>query len=912
MEQPTLHADPLPNGTNLGPYTILGRLGAGGMGEVYRAHDPKLKRDVAIKVLPLAFVDDPERLARFQREARVLASLNHPAIASIYGFEDSGHTHALVMELVEGPTLAERIRSAPIPVEEALAIAKQIAEGLEYAHERGIIHRDLKPANVKTTAGDSAKILDFGLAKAAEADRTPAELSNTSTLSQAATRAGTVLGTAAYMAPEQAMGKPADRRADIWAFGCLLYEMLTARMAFRGETTGETLAAVLRAEPDWSQLPAGTPSRLRLLLQRCLEKDPKQRLQAIGEARIAIQQILSGTADSEPARAPGLLPRWRQALPWLIACVAVLAAAGLAFFHPLQKPTVTDLVRFEIPVPEKATIAPGDGLALAPDGRKLAFKATGPDGVPRLWVRSLDSLDVRPLPGSEPAQTSVFFWSPDSQFLAFDAGGKLKKINLFSGSTEIVCNLTDAMLGGSWNSDGVIIFSEPPAGLMRVSANGGPASPLTFLDPSRNEVAHNFPSFLPDGRHFIYLRFTSRRGTSGIFVRSLDAKPGDPDVRELVATDMAGSFVPSEGAGRGYLLFIRDGELMAQTLDTRRLELTGEATVLTPRVGNFIDQGLFSASSNGVLAYRTSGEGGASRPTWFDRHGSLLGAIGKPANYLNVSLSPDGASAIVARVDSQNPAPDLWRLDFARGTSTRLTFGTHATLNAVWSPDGNRIVFPSSAQGPYDIHQRLASGAGSEETLLKSAKDKVPTSWSQDGRFVLYTETDPQTHDDLWVLPLKGDKQPFPFLRTEFNENSGRFSPDGHWIAYVSDESGRNEVYVRPFSPDSGGATPGPGGKWLISTGGGVDLRWGGDGKQLYYIAPDGKLMVVAILTRPTFAAGAPEVLFQIPSQASAFLNHIQWDVTRDGKRFLFLIPAPETVPVPFTVVLNWQAALLP
>jgi eukaryotic-like serine/threonine-protein kinase len=898
---------PLATGSRLGPYEILDPLGAGGMGEVYRARDAKLGRDVALKVLPEAFARDAERLARSQREAKVLASLNHPNIASIYGLEDSGATHALVMELVEGPTLADRIHSGPIPIDETLRIAKQICEALEYAHERGIVHRDLKPANVKVTNDDAVKVLDFGLAKALEGDASSIDIANSPTISRLATQAGVLLGTAAFMSPEQAKGKPVDRRADIWAFGCVLYEMLTGKMAFTGETVTDTLAAVIRAEPDWSQLPAGMPVRVRVLLQRCLQKDPKQRLQAIGDARISIDEVLAGAPDptSGAAAAPVLAPLWRRALPWALFAATLVSFAALAFVHFREKPIVAEAVRLEMPWPEKAIMAATGTFGLSPDGRQFAFFAAGPEGVQRLWIRSLDSLEARPLPGSESSVVAPFFWSPDSRYIAFDAGGKLKTIDISGGSAQTLCDVAQYAVGGSWNRDGVIIFGQSPGVIMRISANGGPASPLTSLDSSRGEIQHVLPSFLPDGRHFIYLRTSDKPENSGVYVGSLDARPGQQDSKRLLATAYGPAYVPSSDPGFGQVLFVRDGTLMAQSFDARQLEPVGDPIPMAEHLGSYRDFGFFSASANGVLVYRTGG-GGDSQFTWFDRQGKVLGTAGEQGLYRTPALSPDGRRAAVSLRDSQNGKLVLWLFDFSRGTSTRFTFGSSSATSPIWSPDGNRIIFMSKPSGVYDLYQKPANGATDEELLLKSSENKVPTSFSHDGRFLLYLSVDPKTKDDLWVLPLGGDKKPFPFLQTEFNEVDGQFSPDGRWVAYVSDESGRNEIYVRTFSPDSTAAASDTAGKWQVSYGGGTDPRWSADGKELYYMTPDWKLMAVEVTTNPVFQAGAAKLLFQAPQQTSVTVG----DYTVDGKRFLFLAPAGQTAPAPFTVVLNWQAGL--
>jgi Tol biopolymer transport system component len=901
-------------GNRLGPYEIVSAIGAGGMGEVYRARDAKLGRDVALKVLPEAFARDTDRMARFQREAKVLASLNHPNIASIYGLEDSGNTHALVMELVEGPTLADRIKRCPIPIDEALRIAKQICEALEYAHERGIVHRDLKPANVKVTADEAVKVLDFGLAKAIEGDASSMDVANSPTLSRMATQAGVLLGTAAYMSPEQAKGKAVDRRADIWAFGCVLYEMLTGKHAFDGETVTDTLAAVIKEEPDWSRLPAGTPIRVRVLLQRCLQKDPKQRLRDIGDARISLDEVLAGAPDASLAGASqAVVPRWHRTLPWAVAAAFAIAfaALGWVYLRGANTPAQTaELTRFEILVPEKTALAANGVFALSPDGRQLAFAATGSDGVQRLWIRSLDSLKARPLPGSESPAIPPFFWSPDSRYIAFQSGGKLKKIDISGGAAESLCDVSGYAVGGSWNRDGVIIFGSGNAGLMRVSANGGSATPLTTLDSSRKETDHGLPSFLPDGRHFIYLRLSSSPENNGVYIGSLDAKPDQQDSKRLVATDWGPAYAPSSDANMGQLLFVRDGTLIAQPFDARRLELSGEPVTVAEQVGNFLDGGFFSASANGALAYRT-GAGGASQLTWFDRQGKILGTVGEPAVlYYTLALSPDGTRTAASEFDTQNEIQALWLLDLSRGRNTRFTFGPSSSLFGTWSPDGGRIIFASNPSGVADLYEKLASGVEDEELLLKSSENKYPTSWSRDGRFLLYWTPDPQTRKyGLSVLPFEGDKKPFPFLRTDFNNYDGHFSPDGRWVAYVSDESGRSETYVRTFSPDSSGAATDTGGKWLISTDGGTDPRWRADGKELYYVALDGKVMAVEVAATPGFQASVPKILFQAPPQIDVTTPYL-WDVTADGKRFLFPAPAGQQGNAPFTVVLNWQAGL--
>jgi len=882
------------------------------MGEVYRARDTKLGREVAIKVLPEAFACDAERMARFQREAKVLASLNHPHIATIHGLEDSGAAHALVMELVEGPTLADRIKAGPIPIDEALRIAKQITEALEYAHERGIVHRDLKPANVKVTPDDSVKVLDFGLAKAIEGDASSTDIANSPTLTRMATQAGVLLGTAAYMSPEQAKGRPVDRRADIWAFGCVLYEILAGKMAFTGETVTDTLAAVLTKDLDWSLLPTKTPARIRVLLQRCLQKDQKQRLQAIGEARISLEEALLGAPEPASAAAPASAPIWRRSVPWVSgAIVGVLITGLLAWKLAHPEPAPAEMMRFEIPVPPKVTLAADNAFALSPDGRQLAFVAAGTDRVQRIWVRSLDSLQARPLPGTESTDPSESpLWSPDSRRIAFSTLRKLETIDLASGTVQILCDtLTSGTIGGSWNSDGVIIFSQGSI-IMRVPASGGAASPLT--SPYTSGERHFFPSFLPDGRHFIYLRMTGKSGDSGIYIGSIDVQPGKQDSGRLLAAGTQAVYVPSSDSNIGQLLFLTsDGTLMAQPFDARSLKLAGGAVPVAQQIGNVSTiYGLFSASANGVLAYRTD-SGGSQQLVWYDRQGKILSAAGEPTLYQDTALSPDGSKAVAGRFDPQDRSFALWMFDFSRRTSTRFTFGSFNAGEPIWSPDGKRIIFSANPTGIYDLYQKAADGATGEELLLKSSENKFPSDISRNGRFLLYYYGDPKAKDDLWVLPLQGDPKPFPFLRTEFNQADGHFSPDGRWVAYVSDESGSGtyEIYVRPFSSDSSAADVSRGGpKWQVSYGGGGEPRWSADGKELYYLTPDSKVMGVDVTTSPTFQAGTPKVIFQAPQQPDDFSG----SYTVDGKRFLLLAPAEQNsqAQLPFDVVLNWQSAL--
>ena len=883
------------SGTKFGAYEILAPLGAGGMGEVYRARDTNLNRAVALKILPALFTHDAERIARFRREAQVLASLNHPNIGSIYGLEESNNLWALVLELVEGPTLADRIKGGAVPLEEALAIAQQIAEAVAYAHEKGVTHRDLKPANIKITPEGTVKVLDFGLAKVLEE---PKQLdfdpSYSPTCSNPTTVEGMILGTAAYMSPEQAKGKPVDKRADIWAFGVVLYELLTGGHLFQRETVTDTLAAVLKDEPDWNRIPV----KVRPLLQHCLERDPKRRLRDVGDMHLLL----------EVASVP--LKIHRPWLAWSAATVFFMAVGALSLIHFREKPFVPPPVQFQISPP--GNLPQGDAFAVSPDGRHLAFAATGSDGVARLWIRDLQSLEVRALSDSYPVSVvhhrvvPPFFWSPDSRFIGFQAGRKLAKIEISGGPAQTLCDVHGIVVGGSWNRDGVIVFAENTRGLMQVSAAGGVASPLTTFDPSRKEVVHVLPSFLPDGRHFLYLRASRTAENSGIYVGSLNNKPEEQDSRRLLASTSGPVYVPSSDSDFGHVLFLRRGTLMAQPFDAHRLKLSGEAVQVAAQVGSFIDYGLFSASSNGVLVYR-SAVGQSYQLTWFDRQGRLLGTVAEPAGYNSMALSPDGRRVAASRTNPENtPNWDVWLIDVGRNTSTRLTYDQVRATFPVWSADGSSVIFGSIHENESNLYLKLASGAGDQRLLLKSpaAEDTYATSWSRDAHFLLFTVENRETKSDLWVLPLEGDHKPTPFLRTEFNESSGQFSPDGHWIAYTSDESGGDEIYVREFSSGSAQGSWGGASKWLISKGGGTDPRWRGDGKELLYVAPDGKLMSVDISVNHVFEAGAPKPLFRLPP------GFIGGDVTADGRSILVGVPLAQNASVPFTVVLNWQTSL--
>jgi predicted Ser/Thr protein kinase len=877
-------------GQRLGPYEILVPIGKGGMGEVYKARDTRMGRDVAIKISPERFSE------RFDREVRAVAALNHPNICHLY---DVGPNY-LVMELVEGPTLAERIQQGAIPLEESLAIARQIADALEAAHEQRIVHRDLKPANVKVKPDGTVKVLDFGLAKMddpPEAGRT--ENSPTLTLGAAATRVGVILGTVAYMPPEQARGKRVDKRADIWAFGVVLYEMITGQRLFEGETVSDTLIEVATKEPDWGRIPAAPGRNVQRLLRRCLEKDPKRRLRDIGEAWFLLEEV--GLAPGLPdAQAHGLR-HWMW--PGVAALLFVIAAP-VFFIHLREKPPVAEVVRFQIPGPEANSFLPSP--VLSPNGRMIAFSARGPAGDNMVWVRSLDAHDARAFPGTEDA-TDRFFWSPDSRFIGFAAHGKLKKVVASGDPPQTLCDIPGGFFtGGAWSRKGVIIFGSQGHGLMRVSEFGGTPSPLTLLDSS-HENSHSNPAFLGDGRHFVYQRNSGSAENSGLYLGTLDASPEQPSSKRPIAPSAA-VYAPSVDPALGYLLFVREGWLMVQPFDNRRMELTGEAVRIAAGLS---DRGprYFSASENGVLAYRSGSSFPITHLRWFDRTGKMLGDVGEPGYYNGVALSPDGRKVAVIRFPEgagspRGPRgyPDIWVYEFTHGTSERLTFDPATHLMAAWSPDGDRLAFASNRGGTFDLYQKASTGVGNEDSLLKSSEAKYAYDWSPDG--LLYSVYAGQA--EVCFLPLTGDdRKPRRYLAGQFDESQARFSPDRRFVAYTSDESGKNEVYVQPFPEASGG-------KWVVSKGGGTQPQWRRDGKELFYISADSKMMAVDVTTTPVFQSGNPKALFAAPIWASSLIV-TRYDVTHDGRKFLINALGTDAAAVsasPIEVVLNWQIVL--
>lgn len=874
----------------LGPYEIVELIGEGGMGEVYRATDTRLGRPVAIKVSSREFSD------RFEREARAISALNHPNICTLY---DVGPNY-LVMEFVEGELLSTTIGRGPLPLDKALAYAIQIADALAAAHRQGIVHRDLKPGNIIVTR-NGVKVLDFGLARFTAAAHSSESIANMPTINmppEPITGAGAIVGTLYYMAPEQVEGKEADERSDIFAFGAVLYEMVTGQRPFSGDSNAAIMAALLKDQPpSMNSRQPGTPRALERAVRRCIEKKPEDRWQSARDLKGALELIdldappPSSSSASVPATVVAQAKR-----RWLWAAVGVAAVAlGVGGGRMLRpKPAPAHATRFTVSLPENVQFS--EYVSVSPDGHKLVFNATGEQS--GLWIHDLDTLEWRRLAGTDNAVAP--FWSPDSRFLGFSVGPDLKKIEVAGGLPQTLCTVTDlAGTGtGSWSRDGVIVFGGRGLGpLRKVSAAGGIATDVTKVDRSRGEIFDGLPSFLPDGKHFLYLQIGG--AGRGIYVGSLDAKPGEQSRERILATSFGAPFLD------GNVFFMRDGTLMVQPFDTSKLRLTGEPVPVAEHVATVGLTGIFSVSRSGALAYRTASTGGAYQTTWFDREGHVSGTFGQPGPDRGLTLSPDGKWA-AGRDADQNAAGDIWLSDFGRGVRTRFTFRQSLSSFPVWSPDGSRIAF--AAGNLLDtIYLKTANGAGEEREIYKKPDEiKFPTSWSRDGRFLLYfTFLVPKTGADLWVLSLE-DHKATPLLGTEFREELGRFSPDGRWIAYVSNESGRNEVYVRPFV--ASGPSLGDG-KWQISRDGVVAAlpRWRGDGKDLFFEGTGNRVMAVDVNGGgAAFEAGPPHALFSLGAAA-------RWDVTADGKRFLASVPAggsQQGAQTPITVILNWQADL--
>jgi serine/threonine protein kinase/Tol biopolymer transport system component len=899
-------------GQTISHYKILEKLGEGGMGVVYKAQDTKLNRAVALKFLPEHVSASEADATRFVQEAQAAAALNHPNICTIYGIEEAAGKHFIVLEFVDGQTLQEK--KTGLSLKQAIDVGIQIAEGLAAAHEKGIVHRDIKPENIMIRKDGIAQIMDFGLAKLRGATRL--------------TKEGSTVGTAGYMSPEQIQGQDTDHRSDIFSLGVLLFEMMTKQLPFKAaHETAMAYEIVNVDSPPMSSINPEISPELDAIVLECLEKDPKERTQSAGQVAVDLKKYRRESSRQRASRITAARPvstihphrveehaepaRLKTTLlPWTIASLLILLLLGFAIKYFLTSPD-RPMITAVIPPPERMnfylygnTAGP---VAISPDGKRLAFVAADSVGKKYLFVRSLDALAALRLVGTDGALHP--FWSPDNQFIGFFAQGKLKKIDASGGAPITICD-AGFPRGGTWNDEGTIVFTPGPgAPLSVVSSSGGTATIVTKFDSLRKENSHRWPSFLPDGQHFLYMARTVTAGSQGegglIRVASLDGK-----TNKILVPAVSNSVYAS-----GYILYVRGTTLVAHRFDESSLELKGEPITIAEGVtyDPSTNRSMFTVSSNGNLVYQTGVAKLGSRLIFYDRAGKTIGVAGELAEYYYPRISPDNKRVSAYIWDYQSHNADIWITDFTRRLKTRFTFNAAMEIYSVWSPDGNRLIFNSNMDGNFNLYVKATSNTGGEFLLLRSAYDKNPCDWSKDGKFLLYNEDGPQrTQYDLWVLPLNGNREPFPFLQSEFNEVDGRFSPDVRWVAYVSDESGQNEIYIRTFQDQSGQPVPrnaSMGGKWQVSVSGGDSPRWRGDGQELYYFSPDNKMMTADI----TVKDGSPEVshvrpLFEVSSIVQ--LPQSDYDVTSDGKKFLINVPFETQNETPLTLVVNWDAAL--
>jgi serine/threonine protein kinase len=881
----------IPEHTKLGRYEIRSKIGEGGMGEVYRARDEKLNRDVAIKVLPASLGDNHDRLQRFEQEAQAAGTLNHPNILAVYDIGMHDGAPYVVSELLEGESFRDLLTHRRPSTRKAIDYAIQVARGLAAAHEKGIIHRDIKPDNLFLTNDERVKILDFGLAKLSQPSNEATGQTDIATR-KVHTNPGTVMGTAGYMSPEQVRAGAIDHRADIFSFGAVLYEMLSGRRAFQGASAIETLNAILKEEPsELSSINPVIAPALERVVWHCLEKSPERRFQSASDVAFALESLSGVTSHPSQQSVVGVntIPAartWtRERLIWLgVSALLLIAAVSFAVAYFSRERGNPRAVRLALATPDNTTLPAS--VTLSPDGQRVVFVATGADGKRLLWQRSLDSLTPQPLPGTDDAASP--FWSPDSRLIGYFANGKLLKIEASGGRPQTLCD-ADQNRGGAWNRDGVILFAGAD-GLHRVSAQGGTPALATKVSPK--EEAHRWPFFLPDGRHFVFLADAGTTEDHHIRVGSLDSQ----DSQILFGAVSRVAYAPP-----GYLLYVNQGALITVPFDAGSLKVTGEPITVAERVAEVGENHEFdfSVAEDGTLAYQSGSV--TSQFTWFDRTGKKLESFGEPTESDYLAMSPDGQHAAAGLLDADGRPSDVWLYDLARGTTSRLTFDSEGDGTPLWSPDGTRIVFGSNraGSGVVDLYEKAASGAGDEQLLLKSNAAKYATSWSRDGQYILFENWAPRENGGIWLL-TRSSKEAKPLLQTTaFTQGQGQFSPDGRFVAYGSNESGRAEVYVQRFPTSTD--------KWQISTGGGIQPLWRGDGKELFYLTAERKLMSVDIKSEPKFESSIPRELFQGRMKAGFGYSYA---VTPDGQRFLISAPVEAGASAPMTIVLNWTASL--
>ncbi len=876
----------LANGLRLGPYEVLEPLGAGGMGEVYRARDTRLDRTVAVKVLPAHLASNPSLRQRLEREAKALSSLSHPHICGLFDIGQQDGVDFLVMEHLEGESLAVRLAKGPLPLDELLRYSLQIADALDKAHRKGVIHRDLKPGNIMITKA-GAKLLDFGLAKATDSTLAGnAEVSRSPTASRPLTAEGTLMGTFQYMAPEQLEGKEADVRSDIFALGAVLHEMATGKRAFSGTSQASLIGAIMNTDPPpISTMQPLTPPAFDRVVKACLAKDPEDRWQTAHDVVIELQWVLEGGSQVGLPAPVSARRRQRERIYWAALALAVLAATGFAIGFVRRAPRPAPVVRFQIAAAEDFTFI--GTPSLSPNGRMIAFDARDASGEQRVWIRLLDALAPRALAGTEGATRP--FWSPDSRFVAFVASGKLKKVDVTGAPPQTLAD-TPSGSDGSWSREGVILLDGRGADpILRIPAAGGEPKPEVTSKPGSDVVGVGWPQFLPDGKHFLYV-VVGRGGTSKLMVRALDSQ----DSKLLLETPSRVQFVEP-----GYLLYVKEDTLVAQRFDAKRQALLGESVPLSEGLGiDAVGLAHFTASGDGTLVYR-AGQTRNRRLQWVERSGKELEAIGDPAEWGDVWPSPDG-KRLVVDVSERSTRPDLWIRDLARGTNTRFTFDPASEIAPLWSPDGRRVVFSSNRKGVFNLYEKDAAGTGEERELLASESLDIASDWSRDGRFLLLYSQHKDTGWDILALEMQGEKKATPIVKTRFAEMRPGLSPDARYMVYQSDESGRPEIYVVDF--------PSPSSKWQVSTAGGRQPYWSASGKEIFYLSLDNALMAVGVEGGATFTAGTPERLF--PARLQPGTLRTQYRPSPDGKRFLTLAPLGRDSIMPMTVVLNWTETL--